>query len=303
VVEVFPGPQLRRALDGFDVESAVGGAFAGAEGYTFDDVERDGRPGYRIEVPFRDHRDAVPLLVDGATVAGERVVLFSSFELEELRGDRGWRLEAEINPIGRIVSGGAAEPTALEQLVAAAGLPGSGSGLDLSISLPGAVVSSNADRVDGGTATWVLDRPEAPTRLFLRTEPRPLLNPAQLVAALAAAAVAVGAVLALVGRRTYQRTEGDRNRRRHERHGVRRTPGDPWAPPPGGAPSAAPAAAPRAAPAATPPTAGNGPPGGGAVPPPTLPPLGPQPPPEPPPGPPPPAPPPPPPPAPGPPPG
>lgn len=262
-VEVFPTQDVMSVVDGIAVDQLVDGSFASVSGYELERIDSDGREGYRLFVPFTDAPELTEVLVNGGTVAGQQVQLFSSFSLLELPDDAGWQLDATINPIGQLVNPAGDDPlgVSLEQLIESAGVAGAGTGLDLSISLPGTVASSNSSDVDGGTATWRLDEPAASTQLLMRTEPTEFLTTAQLVVGGAGLALLAGVVLALVGAtRPYRRTE--RDRRQRKRRGRRRrsrskgsgTTG--WEPPGGGPVDPAIAAGSRSArPEALPPLA------------------------------------------------
>lgn len=151
------------------------------------------------------------------------MTLFSSFELTE-QVEGGWKLRATINPIGQII--GATQndsvPGNVQELLDSAGVGNAGTGLDLTIELPGKVTATNADDFDGGAATWHLDEPDAPTELSMQTQPQPLLTPLHMVLGGALLVVLLGIGLSLWGAgRPYQRTEGDRNRKRAERRRIK----------------------------------------------------------------------------------
>ena len=84
------------------------------------------------------------------------------------------------------------------------------------------MTATNADDFDGGAATWHLDEPDAPTELSMQTQPQPLLTPLHMVLGGALLVVLLGIGLSLWGAgRPYQRTEGDRNRKRAERRRIK----------------------------------------------------------------------------------
>lgn len=230
-VEVYPNAAVRSALEGTDVESLVEGTFEQVEGFEFSEIDRGERQGYLLQVPFDDYRDVTDVLISGGSVAGQQVTLFSSFALTELP-DGGWELAATVNPIGKILGGtaGAGQSAVLSELLsAAAGSPG-GTGLDLTVALPGEVTTSNADIVSGGSATWHLDSADAPTDLRMRTQPEPWLNPLVMVIGSAFIVVIIGVMLSLWGAGRPEKSIGDRARRR--RHRSTESPAASWAPSP-----------------------------------------------------------------------
>lgn len=237
-VEVFPNSDVQAALRGVDVGGIVDGQFEQVEGAEFEEFKRGDREGYRLIVPFDDYREVTDVITSGGTVAGQQVTLFSSFNITEL-ADGGWELAANVNPIGQMLvrQGDFEMPTTLAEVMDAAGVGAGGTGLDLTIALPGKVVSSNADNVEGGSATWHLDNPDAPTELTMSTEPSTPFSPVVLIIGAAALVVILGLVLSLfTGGGKYRKYERDRRRqrgRRHRRKQERAPAPAPWAPKPG----------------------------------------------------------------------
>ena len=240
VVEVFPNRKMQDELEDLpiDIESLVEGSFEQVEGFEFSEIEDGDRTGYRFEVPFDDYRDVEQVLVDGGTLAGQQVQLFSSLTITESPDDGGWSLDATILPLGQAIAGANAGmvPESMRDVLDAAGIGNSGSGLDLSISLPGTIVSSNASSTSGGTATWRLDEPEAPTSLQMRTEPTEFPTQMQLIIGGAALAVVLGLVLFIVGAtRTHKSAKQPRRQRaRRARETASGVPDAGWAAPPVG---------------------------------------------------------------------
>ena len=287
VVEVFPNRKVQDELKDLpiDIESLVEGSFESVEGFEFSEIEDGDRVGYRFVVPFDDYRDVEQVLVDGGSLADQQVQLFSSLEITELPDDEGWQLDATILPLGQMIAGANAGmvPESMRDVLDAAGIGNSGSGLDLSISLPGTIVSSNASSTSGGTATWHLDEPEAPTTLAMRTGPTEFPTQMQLIVGGAGLAVVLGLVLFIVGA-TRKHTSTKQPRRSRARRAPETSSGVPdagWAAPPVGtaptpesnrpeelpviAPSLPPTAAPPLTPTARslPPTAPSLPPTAG----------------------------------------
>ncbi len=244
VVEVFPNRKMQDELEDLpiDIESLVEGSFEQVEGFEFSEIEDGDRTGYRFEVPFDDYRDVEQVLVDGGTVGGQQVQLFSSLRITELPDDAGWSLDATILPLGQMIAGANAGmvPESMRDVLDAAGIGNSGSGLDLSISLPGTIVSSNASSTSGGTATWRLDEPEAPATLQMRTEPTEFPTQMQLIVGGAGLAVVLGVVLFVFGA-TRKHKSTKQPRRPRARRAPKTSSGVPdagWAAPPvGTAPS------------------------------------------------------------------
>ena len=246
VVEVFPSRKMQDELEKLpiEIEDLVEGSFDGVNGAEFDEIEDGDRTGYRLVVPFDDYRDVQQILVDGGSVAGQQVQLFSTLNIVELPDDAGWQLDAQILPLGQTIAGANAGviPESMQDVIDSAGIGNNGSGLDLSISLPGTIISSNATSTDGGTATWKLDDPEAPGTLQMRTEPEDFPTVAQMVVGGAGLALVLGIGLFVLGAtRKHASTKAPRQRRqRRSRDRVAGQPDGDWAAPvPGAAPSEA----------------------------------------------------------------
>jgi hypothetical protein len=252
-VEVFPSGVLGDALGDVDLQQVVDVAATGADDVEFETFERDGRNGYRVTAEFDSYDEVLLALQGRAVVAGQPVGLLRSGELRELP-DGGWELAADVAPVAEILGTPSLDGTSadLGALIQAAADPTSGTGLDLSITLPGRVTSSNADVVDGGTATWTLDSPDVPSTLRMRTEPDPLLTPVRLLVGGALLAILIGVVLAAWGASRQYRVSRRAKRRRAK---DARFPGHApvtggWEPPaaPASAAGTGPAAAERAMP-------------------------------------------------------
>ena len=214
-VEVFPPGRLTDDLDADDLDDLLDTAAETAGDIEIETIERDGVSGFRVEVPFDDVDQAVVALQGGTTLAGQTVGLFESLSIVELPDDEGWEMSASLVPLDQVAGSGSGGPSELDGLLDAAGLSSSGSGFDLSVSLPGNVLSSNADSTDGGTATWNLDDAEAPATLRMRTEPAPLITPFRVIVGGAALVVLLGVVLFMVGASRPQRASR-RERRKLE---------------------------------------------------------------------------------------
>ncbi len=239
VVEVFPTRRVQEALRSFDVdiESLVEGSFEQVDGSEFDEISDGDRKGYRLVVPFDDYRDVERVLVDGGSLAGQQVKLFSSLRITELPDDAGWQLDAEILPLGQAIANSDTGmiPESMRDVLDRAGMgdTDTDADLDLSISLPGEVVASNADSISGGTATWRLDEPDAPATLQMRTEPKEFPTQVQLIVGGAVLAVVLGLALFVFGATRRHRTT-KQPRRRRARGGAGVAPDADWSVPPTG---------------------------------------------------------------------
>lgn len=237
-LEVFPSAQLQTVLDAVDVSSLADTYLDGIDGASFEEIERDDRDGYLVVVPFDDYGELTSVLVDGATIVGQQIRLFSSIDLRQIDG--GWRLDAVLAP--EITSNTLTAPPELDDLIETDGRVALGSGLDLSISLPGEVTTTNADETDGGTATWRLEELDGDTELRMVTEPRSFPTPLQKVLAIAGAAVLLGVLLASWGTRRSRRSDSRRRVRSHSQvpadaDAAWRRPVAPFAPPTSSAPA------------------------------------------------------------------
>lgn len=196
--EVTPPVELSDALEATQIEALASNALEGVEGASFETQERRGRITYIVEVPFDDYRDLTTNIAGGATVAGQRFTPFSQFDLRELP-DGGWSLHAVTNPLAQVVSSSDGSP--LAGIVGLAAGEQAGSGLELSVTLPGRLTNSNADSREDNTARWDLNDPSAAHVLQMRTEATPLLSPLQWVLVGLVGLFVVGAVLMFVGAR------------------------------------------------------------------------------------------------------
>lgn len=204
VVEVFPPGRLTDELDADDVAELFESPDADIQ---VDGVDRDGREGYRIEVPFDDYRDIGGRLDSSAGSAGVWRGLLPELQIVELPDDEGWEFSATVGSATDPVTGW----TELDALIDGDGA----SVFELSVSLPGTVLRSNADSTDGGTATWELRDSVEPRALQMRTEPSPLVTPVRVIVGGAALVVLAGVVLFLVGASRPQRASR-RARRQQE---------------------------------------------------------------------------------------
>lgn len=230
VVEVFPDSDVMRQIEGVDVASFLGAEPPGSGDLELTPIPGD-RPGYRLEFSFTDAAALGTALESGVVVGGQQVTLFSSFDLVEY--DYGeWRLAATISPAGQLITAPSDQQLTaeLQALLESLRSRSPEVGFELTISLPGKVVTSNADSTSGGSATWELgDMGDAP-ELTMETQPAPLLTPAVAVVGGSVLVLVVGIVLVAFGSARKWNHRPSRRRR------SRRFPGpapakDSWAPP------------------------------------------------------------------------
>jgi hypothetical protein len=213
VVEVYPSDEFRDRLRQLDLEDLEQLSRTDGAQIELSEIGTIGRRGYRIEVPFDDYRVLNTAGEGGIRFGGADIRLFSTFGLTEANGF--WTLSAELRPLDEVV-------TTLRQVLGV-GTVDNRPEVNLSITLPGRVIRSNSDTQEGGTARWTFDfsEPVTPansaTRLEMRTEPVPLVTPAQWVLIAAAAVVLAGAALVVVTSNRGGRGTGRSRRRRRRR--------------------------------------------------------------------------------------
>ena len=102
VVEVFPDADVMRQIEGVDVQSLLGADPPGSTDLTVTRIDGD-RPGYRLEFSFADATALGTALEAGLVIGGQRVTLFSAFDLVEY--DYGaWRFNATVSPPGQLIT-------------------------------------------------------------------------------------------------------------------------------------------------------------------------------------------------------
>jgi len=182
-------------------------------------VEAAGAKGVRLSIPFDDYRQVTQSLTSGE-VQGVSTRLFQTFDIAE--GDEGhWTLNASLDPAGF--------RSILSQIPA--GVAGSLTQIDpstefvFSATLPGSVLRSNADSVDGGTARWNLDADAGPQTFTMESEPSSLSTLQKIL-------IGVGALLVVGFILVFMTAAG--SKRHHRRRGRKikvqtNTPQD-WAP-------------------------------------------------------------------------
>ena len=182
-------------------------------------VEAAGAKGVRLSIPFDDYRQVTQSLTSGE-VQGVSTRLFQTFDIAE--GDEGhWTLNASLDPAGF--------RSILSQIPA--GVAGSLTQIDpstefvFSATLPGTVLRSNADLVDGGTARWNLDADAGPQTFTMESEPSSLSTLQKIL-------IGVGALLVVGFILVFMTAAG--SKRHHRRRGRKikvqtNTPQD-WAP-------------------------------------------------------------------------
>ena len=182
-------------------------------------VEAAGAKGIRLSIPFDDYRQVTQSLTSGE-VQGVSTRIFQTFDIAE--GDEGhWTLNASLDPAGF--------RSILSQIPA--GVAGSLTQVDsstefvFSATLPGTVLRSNADSVDGGTARWNLDADAGPQTFTMESEPSSLSTLQKIL-------IGVGALLVVGFILVFMTAAG--SKRHHRRRGRKikvqtNTPQD-WAP-------------------------------------------------------------------------
>ena len=184
-----------------DMIKVVEAATKSIDGAEVSAVSAVGAKGFRVSLPFDDYRQLTQSLTTGE-YGGMSTRLFSEFNIVE--GDEGhWSMSATVDPVGI--------RNTLSQIPA--NLSGSASQIDASTefvfatTLPGKVLRSNADIVDGGTARWNLKGDAGVTTFSMENEPSGL-TPLQMIL------IGVG-VLFLVGfLLIFLTAAGGRRRRR-----------------------------------------------------------------------------------------
>lgn len=195
-LEVFPPPEITGAVEESDAEALARSALEGVDGATFESNQRLGQTFYIVKVPFSDFRELTTNVADGASVAGQRITPFSRFDLRELP-DGGWSLDAVTRPLAQAAT--FAEGPQLAGLQGLAASEEAGVGLELSVTLPGRLMDTNADYQEGDTASWSLNDPAASYTLSMRTEAKPLLTPLQWVLVGLGGVFVLGAVFMFIG--------------------------------------------------------------------------------------------------------
>ena len=200
--EIEVPTDVRAALDETDFEQQLERALAGVSGARVDSVRRLGKRTYSIRIPFDDYSALSANLVADSEVLGQSVSPFSQFQLTELSDGKGWRLEAETRPVDDIVTfsqdeQGFALAAAYELLTR----DGVGTGMNISVELPGEIVASNADSVVDNVAVWQLRDASMPHTMQVTTESVPFLSPLQWVLIVALVVLVLGGVLMFLGAR------------------------------------------------------------------------------------------------------
>jgi hypothetical protein len=204
VVELLAEAWQGGAVADADLDALLDAGVAGSDEVDLQKV--DG--GVRATISFDDYRDMVAAMQGGVVIAGQRVQLFDSVSLIELPGGEGWDFNATVLPLQQVVDASVGALRSQELLEVDSTDAVSDVDIRFSISLPGEVVSSDATRVDRGTATWDLDDLDAAQSLRVRTEPAQanrLMFP--IVAAVVLALLAGVAVVVIRARRRRHGTE------------------------------------------------------------------------------------------------
>ncbi|MBS1838332.1 MAG: hypothetical protein JST64_11635, partial [Actinobacteria bacterium] len=152
-------------------------ATKGVDGAEVSKVESAGSEGVRMSVPFDDYNQ-VARAVTGAEYQGYSTHVFQTFEI--VKGDDGhWSMHATLDPAA-VTSTVTQAPGPLAGMNAAATRVDPSTEIVLAVTLPGEVLRSNADIIDGGTATWNLRGDSGPKQLTVENQPS-TLNVLQLL--------------------------------------------------------------------------------------------------------------------------
>lgn len=170
--------------------------------------------GFRVRVPFDDVDQLASSLVN-SDLQGRQVRAFSEFHIAE-GSDGAWSLNATVDPVGLDAVMDQVPPS-----LVAPDLDPAVSSIEFTVDLPGKVARSNAERTDGGTATWTLSASSGSERLFMENEPAGM-SPLQMLLLGAGALMVVGFLLIL-----FTAAGSRRRRRRRVDHGPG---GDGWKP-------------------------------------------------------------------------
>ena len=209
-----------------DLEQLVDLGTRNLDGAEVTPISADNASGFRIHVPFDDYQQLAQALTNPDLI-GNSVRAFSTFQISE-DADGKWSLSATIDTAG-LAAGLAVLPAAFP----GQDLDPALAELNFSVTLPGDVARSNADRTDGGTATWKLNTARTPPTLTMKNEPSGLTM-AQLVLIAGGAMLLIGFVLVVV---TAAGSRPGRRRRRRRRKGSA-APEASWQPPaPGSQPT------------------------------------------------------------------
>lgn len=184
--------------------------------------ERDGRPGISMRVSFESIEDlqeamAAAAGTEAAAQAGVGLAEGGTGEVVLRPEGEGWFFEMTgvqnavpsdegITDDPALEALGPEAGEALEEMYAEMAQALEGFEMRFSVTLPGSIVDSNADEVDGNTARWTFTfEDEGPDRLFAQSGPPPPfpILPAAVGGVLLLAVVG-GALLLLRGRRARQ---------------------------------------------------------------------------------------------------
>ena len=207
-ITIFPTDELQQLIVAGNLVPVAEGAVKQVRDSSFDRINKDGRVGYRVALPFDDYQELGQVLTDGATIGETQMRVFSNFELTEINGN--WNLRADLAP--ELLSDALRADPTTEQLINTEGLVPLNSDLRLAISLPGRITNTNGSKSAPGTAVWALKTNEQAT-IKMSTVPKPLLTDTQKVLVGALLAVVFGMFLLIWG---SQRSWGS-GAERHER--------------------------------------------------------------------------------------
>lgn len=193
-IKIFPTDELQQLIVAGNLVPVARSAVDQVSGSSFEQINEDGRVGYKVELPFDDYQALGQALIDGVTIGESHLRIFSDFHLTELNGN--WNLEATLAP-EMLSDALRADPTT-EQLINTEGLVPLNSDLRLTIALPGRVTNTNGAKAGTGSAMWTL-KTNQNVVLKMTTVPKPLLTETQKVLLGALLAVIFGVFLVTWG--------------------------------------------------------------------------------------------------------
>lgn len=212
----FSESKLQSAgLTGASLVDVAKEATAGLAGAEVTSSSMDGDPGLRLTFRMGDVNQLSDSLTGGGGL-GQPLRLFQHFDIAK-GADGRWTLDAMLDPsgFGSIVS-------EVNAMLSSVGMTsGSDAGLTFSVTLPGTVETTDANRHDGGSATW--DLSTSGGARSMRMENAPGASPAivWLIGASVVVLLTVGAIALAVRRRRHRQTEA----------AMDSTNGSEWAPP------------------------------------------------------------------------
>lgn len=190
---------VEQALLGTDIEAELARAITSTPGVSLEVFRRAGQRWIRFEAGFDDGQALVEGLLDPNDL-GLQIRVFSELRMEELTDDSGTAFAARTVPVAEAIQIDAPGFDSVTGTALGSSRGGaSGEGVQLAVTLPGRVVSTNGEVVDEDRVQWRLDDPDVAADLLARAEPHPPLSPLWWAVLGAGALLVVGALLTFVG--------------------------------------------------------------------------------------------------------